>query len=366
MINKLGIFFTVSLLAFPRPFRLGGLLNIQVWELSLILCLLFWLYHIANTKRINIEIDALNLAIMLFLFSNVFSSIRMPEHAGAFMPGGMWYNLRTFEPVLLYLIVRDFLTEERNIKSLLLCMLTVLCFESILGILQSLAHVEWPGTVGSWASGGEEWYQYENPRGYIYYLTGFGNPLVRSAYATFGHFNAFGPYLMLLVPLLVSFVISGEFISRKVAIPLAGLTISALLLTYSRSALLGTALGLIIMLLVKYRAKPFLLLICISAIACLAVFTTITFLSRGYEESLSLFFRQDIWQRTLDVIFRDPINFFFGTGSGTHLYWTQHESRGHYYSPHNAYLMIWLETGTFGFLSFVSIFFILVVRSLKE
>jgi len=289
----------------------------------------------------------------------------MPEHAGAFMQGGMWYNLRTFEPVLLYLIVSDFLSEERNIRSLLLCMLTVLCFESVLGILQSLATVEWPGTVDSWTSGGKEWYPYENPRGYIYYLTGLGNPLATSAYATFGHFNAFGPYLMLFVPLLVSFVISGEFISRKVAIPLAGLTISALLLTYSRSALLGTALGLIIMLLVKYRAKPFFLLICISGIAGVAVLTTSTFMSKGYEESLSLFFRLDIWETTLDVIFRDPINFFFGTGSGTSLYWTQYEAHGHYFSPHNFYLMIWLETGVFGFLSFVSIFFILFVRCLK-
>lgn len=365
MINKLGIFLTVSLLVFSRRYRLGGLLYIQIWELSLILCLLFWLYHIAITKRINIELDALNLAIIVFLFVNIFSSIRMPDHAGAFMQGGMWYNLRTFEPVLLYLIVSDFLTEERNIKSLILCMLTVLCFESVLGILQSLAHIEWPRTVGSWTSGGEESYLYENPRGYIYYLTGLGNPLVTNAIGTFGHFNAFGPYLMLFVPLLVSFVISGELISRKVAISLAGLTISALIMTYSRSILLGTALGLMIMLLVEYRFKPVFLLICISAVSCLAVFTTISFMSRGYEESLSFFFRLDIWQRTLDVILRDPINFFIGTGSGTNLYWTQYEAQGHYYSPHNAYLMIWLETGVFGFLSFVAIFFILFVRSLK-
>ena len=128
----------------------------------------------------------------------------MSEHAGAFMPGGMWYNLRTFEPVLLYLIVSDFLSEQRNIKSLILCMLTVLCFESILGIFQSVAHIEWPGTVGSWTSGGEEWYPEETARGYIYYLTGFGKPLVTNAVRTFGHFNAFGPYLMLFVPLLVS------------------------------------------------------------------------------------------------------------------------------------------------------------------
>jgi len=163
-----------------------------------------WLSHIENTKRINVEIDALNLAIMIFIFCNVFSSIRMSEHAGAFMPGGMWYNLRTFEPVLLYLIVSDFLSEQRNIKSLILCMLTVLCFESILGIFQSVAHIEWPGTVGSWTSGGEEWYPEETARGYIYYLTGFGKPLVTNAVRTFGHFNAFGPYLMLFVPLLVS------------------------------------------------------------------------------------------------------------------------------------------------------------------
>lgn len=365
MINKLGIFLTVSLLVFPKQYRIGGILNIQVWELSLILCLLLWLYHIAYTKRINIEIDALNLAIIVFLFANIFSSIRMPEHAGAFMQGGMWYNLRTVEPVLLYLIVSDFLSEEGNIKSLLWCMLTVLCFESILGILQSLAHVEWPGTVATWYSGGEEWYAYENPRGYIYYLTGLGDPVVTNAVGTFGHFNAFGPYLMLFVPLMISLAISGEFISRKVSIPLAGLAIGALILTYSRSILLGTVLGLVVMFMVKYRDKPFLVLTCISGIASLVVFTTITFMARGYEESLSLFFRLDIWQKTLDVIFRDPITFFLGTGSGTHLYWTQYEARGHYYSPHNAYLMIWLETGVFGLLSFFSIFVILFLRSAK-
>jgi len=365
MINKIGIFITISLLVFPRMYRFGGLLNIQVWELSLILCLLFWSYHIAITKRINIKIDALNLAIIVFLFVNILSSIRMPEHAGTFMEGGMWYNLRTVEPVLLYFIVTDFLSEKRNIKSLLLCMLTVLCFESILGILQSLAHVKWLGTVGNWTPGGENWYPQETTRGYIYYLTGFGSPLVTNAYGTFGHFNAFGLYLMLFVPLLVSFVISGKFISRKVAIPLAGLTISVLVLTYSRSILLGAALGLVIMLLVKYRARPIFFFFSISAIAGFAIFTITTFVSRGYEESLSFFFRLDIWQRSLEVIFHDPINFFFGTGSGTNLYWTQFESRGHYYSPHSTYLMVWLETGVFGLMSFVSIFIILFVRCFK-
>ncbi len=358
MINKAGILFTLSWLVFPRLYRLGGVINIQVWELSLILCLLLWLFHIAIIKRINIEIDALNLIIIVFLLANIFSSIRIPEHSGAFMVGGMWYNLRTIEPVLLYFIVTDFLADGRNIKSLLFCMLIILSLESTLGIFQSLAHVEW-------TSGGEEATPSENPRGYLYYLTGRGEPMVTHAYGTFSHFNAFAAYLMLFVPLLVSLAMSGEFISRKVAIFLAGLTIGALLLTYSRSALLGTAVGLFIMILAKYKDKPFLLLISMSVIAGLAVITTSTFMSRGYGNSLSLSFRLDIWERTLKVIFRDPITFAFGTGSGTHLYWTQYEARGHYYSPHNSYLMIWLETGLIGVLSFVSIFVLLLVRSLK-
>jgi O-antigen ligase len=88
-------------------------------------------------------------------------------------------------------------------------------------------------------------------------------------------------------------------------------------------------------------------------------------MSRGYEESLSLSFRVDIWEIALKVILNDPINFFFGTGSGTSLYWTQIEVKGHYFTPHNSYLSIWLETGLLGLLSFLLILFILFIRSLK-
>jgi O-antigen ligase len=73
----------------------------------------------------------------------------------------------------------------------------------------------------------------------------------------------------------------------------------------------------------------------------------------------------DIWQKTLGVILSDPWKFFLGTGSGTQLYWTRFEAQGHYFSAHNAYLTIWLETGIFGLLSFIGLFYVLFSKSLK-
>ena len=358
MLLRLAIYLTISLLVFTTKYRVLGIMYIQLWEIALIFCLLFWLSHIAITKKINIKLDSLNIALFVFLLINIFSSIRIPEHAGKFMEGGMWQNARTIEPFLLYLIISDHLASKDNVKPFLYCLLIVLFAESLLGILQSLGNIEWPPLDEELAKG-------ELARGYLYNLTGYGSPLVTPAYGTFGHFNAFGAYLAVFVPLIISFSFYKTIINRRFIYLLAGLTIAGLLLTYSRAALLSIIVGLSIMFFIRQRNKPVILFIFFSffIVATLAIITI--FLSRDYQETLSFDVRTDIWKTTLQVIFSDPVNFIFGTGSGTYVYWTQFEDKGHFYTPHNSYIFFWLETGLLGLMSFLSICIISFVRSLK-
>ena len=356
MLLKGLLILTLCLLVITKKFRVLDIMYVQLWEFALFLSIIVWSYHKALSKTIHFRVDSLNIALIIFLIINVFSSIRMPEHAGSFMKGGLWYNLRTVEPVLLYILLRDYFSSRSNIKPFIHVILGALFIECLLALTQSLTSMQWSFIGGSQPD--------EQMRGYIYYFTGIGSPVVSPVTGTFEHFNEFGFYLSIFVPLIVSFGLS-RAIAPSLTISLLTLNIAALLLTYSRGALLGTAIGLSVMGIISLRRKPFLLFLSLVFVLAATAVVLQLFVSKGYEETLNLSARVEIWEKAFDVISKNPINFIFGTGSGTHLYWTQYEAEGHYYSPHNAYLMFWLETGLIGLLSFLSITFIFFLKMFR-
>ena len=359
MLHAISLYLTVALTVVTFQYRVFGIMYVRMWEFALIFCLITWLGKIGLTKRINIRFDSLNIAITIFLLINVFSSIRVPEHAGKFMQGGMWYNMRTIEPVLLYYIISDYLAESKHLRPFMYCLLTVLVVQCSLGLAQALGGLQWPPTE-ILSSG-------EFVRGYFYYLTGYGNPSVSPAYGTFDHFNNFGMYLSIFVLPLASFVLYKTGLNRRLTLPVFALTVITLFLTYSRGSLLGAAIGIFVMVIIGIKGG--LTRVALALVLFLMLVSVVAgsvAINRGYVDTLNLTPRIELWQETLHVIFKDPLNFIFGTGSGTHLYWVQHESRGHLYSPHNTYLIFWLETGLLGLLSLLSVFGIYFMKVVKS
>ncbi len=204
---------------------------------------------------------------------------------------------------------------------------------------------------------------------------GIGERWLR-AYGGLDHPNILGGLLgcgLLFSSWLLMDRAAGKWERRLLNSALIVLT-SGLLVTFSRSAWLGTACGLIFMLLLSVKRRVLyaqkiilesILIVCGIAFLITAIYpnlfvTRISATTRLEQKSLS--------ERTDSIDIASGIikdNWLFGTGIGNYTLAMYKFTKGSYlsydYQPvHNVYMLCWAEIGVIGLAYFVFIFYALI------
>ncbi|WP_326552506.1 O-antigen ligase family protein [Micromonospora sp. NBC_01813] len=170
----------------------------------------------------------------------------------------------------------------------------------------------------------------------------------------FSQSTTFGRYLMFLV--IFGFAIH-RFLARRAQLVLAvllGLSLIFLMLTNTRSAILGAALGLIVVA-VLHRSGRMLATLLIVAVAGVSLLPSVgdRFAQLGQDRSTgggptgnTLQWRVGFWAEILPLANRNPV-----TGIGPNM--TQHETP-QAKKPHNDLLRAYVETGVAGLLAYLA------------
>lgn len=151
----------------------------------------------------------------------------------------------------------------------------------------------------------------------------------------------------------------------------------AFLFTFSRSAWLGFAVGLIIffgvLILRKdfFKLKEFLILMIFSLFLSVLIFSQYSLLFKTRLTAGSSLENKSVFERVTSINDSLPIirNNFWGVGIGNYSLALKEgipDQYSWYYQPvHNTFLLIWAETGLFGILFFISLFLHLIYANWK-
>ncbi|MDI6758489.1 MAG: O-antigen ligase family protein [Candidatus Omnitrophota bacterium] len=178
--------------------------------------------------------------------------------------------------------------------------------------------------------------------------------------ASFGHYNSFGSYLVIVISLILGFLIYQE--NKKLRSVLYFLTAIAgicLFLTFSRGSWLGIFFSLLLMMFLSERRKIPLFIVAVFFISvCLVPLIRERFMFIFQEGGDAG--RFTIWQSAFKMIQENP---FLGKGVGTfmNLFSKYMSMPLQIQYAHNSFLQVWAETGIFSLLSFLS--FLVVVLS---
>ena len=193
-------------------------------------------------------------------------------------------------------------------------------------------------------------------------------PVIPPAYgvnASFNHYNDFGAYLIVILPLVIALSISGR-LNKISFIALIGLEILlsvCLMFTFSRGAWLGFVLTMCFMLILSSRNMarkmvfliPFFIgmLVLVPGLWDRLIFT---FTPRGDADRIK------VWHTAFLMIKESP---FLGKGVGLFMDNFSRLSDLNTQYTHNCYLQIWAETGIFALLGFLGFIGVLLVNGIK-
>ena len=234
--------------------------------------------------------------------------------------------LRIIAVVLMFVVLEQLMVDERSMRQMLLAVYLSLVFPlafTLIGFLSGSPRSEVKGD-----------------------FTRITGPFVQS--------NAFGRYLMLMIIFGAGIY---PHLSKRFRRPLAGalaLSFVFLLLTYTRTAIIGVVLGLVVVGLVQSKRLLFGMIV-ISACALLLVpqlSSRFTSLSEspsalGDPSNNSLEWRFDYWTEVLPLANSNPVT---GIGLDMTEYQTDEAKL-----PHNDFIRAYVETGLIGLLAYVAV-----------
>lgn len=196
--------------------------------------------------------------------------------------------------------------------------------------------------------------------GYTVLLSLLGNPPaeVKGSFTrisgTFSQSTTFGRYLMFMV--IFGFAVY-RFLRRRLRVVLGvllGLSLIFLLLTNTRSAILGAAIGLVVVA-VLHRSKRMLVTLCVVAVAGVTLVPAVgdrfaqladSRAVGGGPTGNTLAWRIGYWTEIVTLANRNPL-----TGIGPNM--TQRET-DEAKKPHNDFLRAYVETGLLGLLAYLA------------
>lgn len=177
---------------------------------------------------------------------------------------------------------------------------------------------------------------------------------------TFGQSNAFGRYLMLLIIFGVALY---PHLGRRLRLALGGIVALSsvfLLLTYTRTAMIGAVIGLLVVGLLQSK-RVLLGLVVLGICALLVVpqlstrFTGLAATTTGSGNSLA--WRLGYWTEVLPLANSNPVT---GRGLNTTPYLTEQAKQ-----PHNDFVRVYVETGLIGLGAYLAMLVALVALGVR-
>ncbi|MEO0267446.1 MAG: O-antigen ligase family protein [candidate division WOR-3 bacterium] len=259
----------------------------------------------------------------------------------------LFHILMFFNGYIIYRFILDNLEKNRddNIKIFIFAYLIFLTFNILLGVIQFI--------FGYIPFMGKEFME----------IHGFEIKRIRGVFV---HGNSLGGILALSIPPFLSFYFSKDFKNFSIRLKLIYfffllVLFFSLFFTYSRNSLISCAVGVLSFLLIySWKIKKlnlFLRYFLLFSISLLVIIFLSKFtFEKVYERILSIFrIQEDIsfqirlyyWKNSLRTFLKYP---FFGIGISQFIYMPY---AFFVIIPHNLYIQLLLETGIFGFLSFI-------------
>lgn len=192
------------------------------------------------------------------------------------------------------------------------------------------------------------------------------------AYGTFPHPNILGGFLALALVGFTAAICRAKVRLAWWQLVVAAFIFQGLILTFSRSAWIGAAVGIVYFVLANLANKStlkkiFAIILVAIAVTAVNYFSMPDLLSQriiGGErlEAMSIAQRQSQINESVDIISRDP----FGAGLGGYTVELQRlypSEPGYFYQPvHNIYLLILAELGYVGFILFALFIITVLIR----
>ena len=349
---------TISLCAmvFTIPFSKSAveacfIASLVLWALKKILS---YEPYVSASQLFKQIFSGLNLPVYLFVLIGLIStcySVSLPLSLKGFFS-------KLMEGVLLFFIAADHIDSRKKINLILISLSLSICLISVDGIFQFITGRDFIRHYPSWG-----------PR----IQASFSNP------------NGFGGWLVVMLPLVLSFVFINKDLWSKIAVKIiiwASMCILAfcLLMTYSRGAWIGVVLALLffgifkksklLMIMIPVLiALPLILPIPIKTRIMNALPFTISYSIKGRLESIGSLaepIRGSLWREAMAIVKDFPA---FGCGLNTYSVVAPHykgsgTKAGIY--PHNSYLQMAAETGIVGLASFIMLIMALFITSLMN
>lgn len=179
--------------------------------------------------------------------------------------------------------------------------------------------------------------------------------------------NVLAEYIILTLPVLIALLFSAKGFRQKFfAFLVCGVSAACLLLTWSRGAWLGIAVGAILFIMIYHRRSIYLFVAGAASIPFLTALLPESIIRRvttiGDMADSSTSYRVYIWRATVKMI-GDYFAGGIGIGEGAfRAIYPRYSYAGIEAAPHshNLYLQIWLEIGIFGIIIFLAFIFMLL------
>ena len=329
---ELGVLFTVTFLPFTPTMVICA---------EIILVWFAFLLKVARGKR-SLKLSSLDFSVLFFSFFLLLGGVFSVTPSKSIQSSCVFICFISF-----YFVIVNIVRTSVFTKKLLSCALFSCGVCSIYGIYQNFFSA--PDTT--WTD--EDMFSEIETR----VVSTFENP------------NVFGEYLIMLLPIALAFLISSKRISHKTSyLVCLGTSALALVYTWSRGAWLGCIASMLIFLIIISKRSISLYLLGIFAlpiaIPMLPGSIIDRFSSIGNMTDSSTSYRVFIWEASVKMI-NDFL--FTGIGIGTSAFQTvysEYALAGIETAPHahNLYLQILVETGLFGFLSFVAVMILFFMK----
>jgi putative inorganic carbon (HCO3(-)) transporter len=276
-------------------------------------------------KRGRLPGSPLRRALVVFIAAVAISVI------GATHPAvGALETMRILAVVLMFAVLEQMMTDERTMRQLLLAV--------YLSLLFPLAFTAFGFLTGSPLT--------EEKGGFVR-LTG---PFLQS--------NTFGRYLMVMI---IFGVAIAPYLDKRFRRPLIGILVLSstfMLLTYTRTAIVGAVLGLLVVGVIQSKRLLFSMVVLIVCALLLVPqlssrFTGLTDSAPSFGPSNnSLTWRLEYWTEILPLVKSNPVT---GIGLGMTARQTEEEKQ-----PHNDFIRMFVETGIIGFAAYLVLLISLV------
>jgi len=310
----------------------------SIWDEGFLI--LLFLILLIRIKRKSVVFTEIINPVLLFLFFLSLSLLKSNIPLSAGIDGIRSY----LEMFLFFIVVVNFISNKEDIRKIIDISLVSVTLVSIYAIYQFIVKVPIPPS----------WVDKDLEMG-----------IATRAFSIFTSPNALAGYLILILPLVFILFLNEKGIRKYVYLFVTLVSLSALLFTLTRAAWLSIFLALFIFTLI-YKDKRIFFLLVILVISSYFVPQIRTrfmnLLSPVYMEKARTYGRIYRWNLAIDIFKRNPL---FGVGPGG--FGGAVASRIGFFEGiyvDNYYLKTLVETGIFGFVSFLHMIFTIIKRGI--